>query len=608
MSNSCCKQHLTCSCSSSCVSPILELTGTLVNTSSNTVINLSLSKNFANQDISITYIYNLTHSYLLHESNIILLKTDQNSNFSLILPPNISLLEIKVTLKAYNVTLVKYFPDNTSNTQKTTSNQFKNDNLALRLFIQSCNAFTIDASGWDHANAKEQLGPCRAARAMAIVHIAMFEVYIAIKGGYDSYLTFGNNPQKPPEFSPNANIQVAMAQAMHDTLISLFPAQKSRIDDRLKVDLSYIQETYIQENCTKIISTKIISTKIISTKIISIKLGSYCAEKILLKRSTDNAPKPGPPPNSVDQSYDEYIKENLIKTTEFKWSKDPISKLNVALGSKWDRVTPFVLKTSGDLIHLISPPPDILSKEYAMAFDEVKSIGGKGDLITPTMRSQELTDIGIYWAYDGVPTLCAPPRMYNQIAMQLAIENDLSNEDMLRMLTLLNIAQSDSGSAAWHAKYFYKFWRPISGIRELLYDNIEAPTHNPFLMPDKDWEPLGAPATNSSNINFTPPFPALPSGHATFGGSLFQMLRKFLVKGDNTAFTFVSDELNGVTTDINKKVRPLKPRSFMTLSQAEEENAQSRMYLGIHWSFDKSGIKLGNKVADLVYNTVYRKK
>ena len=35
-------------------------------------------------------------------------------------------------------------------------------------------------------------------------------------------------------------------------------------------------------------------------------------------------------------------------------------------------------------------------------------------------------------------------------------------------------------------------------------------------------------------------------------------------------------------------VRPYMPRSFSTLSQAEEENGQSRIYLGIHWHFDKT--------------------
>ena len=39
--------------------------------------------------------------------------------------------------------------------------------------------------------------------------------------------------------------------------------------------------------------------------------------------------------------------------------------------------------------------------------------------------------------------------------------------------------------------------------------------------------PLGAPASNLNGPNFTPPFPAYPSGHAVFGGALFQTLRRF---------------------------------------------------------------------------------
>jgi hypothetical protein len=37
-------------------------------------------------------------------------------------------------------------------------------------------------------------------------------------------------------------------------------------------------------------------------------------------------------------------------------------------------------------------------------------------------------------------------------------------------------------------------------------------------------------------------------------------------------------------------------------SQAEEENGQSRIYLGIHWVFDKTGgIAQGRRVADYVF-------
>ena len=73
--------------------------------------------------------------------------------------------------------------------------------------------------------------------------------------------------------------------------------------------------------------------------------------------------------------------------------------------------------------------------------------------------------------------------------------------------------------------------------------------------------PLGAPASNLNGPNFTPPFPAYPSGHAGFGGALFQTLRRFYGT-DAIAFTFVSDEFNGTTKDHNGNVRPYMPAAF----------------------------------------------
>ena len=109
-------------------------------------------------------------------------------------------------------------------------------------------------------------------------------------------------------------------------------------------------------------------------------------------------------------------------------------------------------------------------------------------------------------------------------------------------------------------------------------------------------------------MNFTPPFPAYPSGHAVFGGALFQTLRRFY-RTDDIAFTFVSDEFNGVTLDNEGNPRPLLPRSFTSLSQAEEENGQSRIYLGIHWSFDKTeGIAQGRAIADWVFDNAFERQ
>jgi hypothetical protein len=234
-----------------------------------------------------------------------------------------------------------------------------------------------------------------------------------------------------------------------------------------------------------------------------------------------------------------------------------------------------------------------------MSFDDVKANGGDG-LDTPTVRSADKTEIGYFWAYDGIPTLCAPPRLYNQVAKKILYQSDFTTEKILYSLVVLNVAMADAVIACWESKYFYKFWRPITAMR------VPDGLGNTKTILDPDWKPLGAPASNLSNrVNFTPPFPAYPSGHAVFGSTIFQILRRVLGT-DLVNFTFVSDEYNGHTTH-NGVPRPYKERVYNKLSQAEEENAQSRIYLGVHFHFDSTtGAVMGRSVGDYVYDNLYK--
>ena len=87
---------------------------------------------------------------------------------------------------------------------------------------------------------------------------------------------------------------------------------------------------------------------------------------------------------------------------------------------------------------------------------------------------------------------------------------------------------------------------------------------------------------------------------------MFEILRNFY-HSDNVSLTFVSDELNGVTLDSLGNVRPLIPRTFHSFSQAEHENSQSRIYLGVDWDFDGTeGTAQGRQVADYVFANAFR--
>jgi hypothetical protein len=441
--------------------------------------------------------------------------------------------------------------------------------------VHRWNEIAINATGLDHTPVPpgdprvfgEQLGPGRSSRAMAIVHIAIFDTITAVEGRYHSYT--GVRATRRP-----LSLKAAVSQSAHDTLVALFPSQTAAFNARLAEDLAQVHNPLERAN--------------------GIDLGRRAAAAILAQRQGDGSEIPEPHVGV------EWITSNLPG----HWRQDPISLIPLALGAHWGEVRPFVLQSTHQF--RIPPPPAMTSAEYTTAYNEVKSLGGDG-IVTPTQRTPEQTFIGVFWAYDGTPSLCAPPRLYNQITVQIADRTRLQPVELARLLALVNVAMAEAGMGAWESKYHYDFWRPITGIRES--DPGTGPTGagdgNPNTVGDVNFHPLGAPASNLTGPNFTPPFPAYASGHATFGGTLFQTLRRFYGT-DHIGFTFVSDEFNGHTLDNTGHVRPYVPRSFSRFSQAEEENGQSRIYLGIHWSFDKTeGIAQGRRIANYVYDHVF---
>src|SRR6266403_3778892 len=389
--------------------------------------------------------------------------------------------------------------------------------------VHRWNAIAISASGRDHTPVApgelrtfgEQLGPTRASRAMAIVHIAIFDSVNAVLGGYQSYSAI--QPVNPP-----VSLDAAVAQAAHDTLVALYPSQAPAFDSLLSEDLAEISNKNERAN--------------------GVSLGQRAASAILALRANDGSQIPEP----------HFGADYFPNQMPGYWRQDPISLIPIALGAHWGECKTFVVQSSSQF--RVPPPPAMDSAEYLAAYNEAKAFGGDG-VHTPSVRTPEQSFIGIFWAYDGTPSLCAPPRLYNQITVHIADQMHLGTLDLARLLALANTAMADAGMSIWESKYYYDFWRPVAGIREADTDG------NPNTAADPAFMPLGAPASNLTGPNFTPPFPSYPSGHGGFGGALFQPLRRFFGT-DSVAFTFVSDEFNGATKDSAGNVRPYMPRSF----------------------------------------------
>src|SRR6185436_1571378 len=123
----------------------------------------------------------------------------------------------------------------------------------------------------------------------------------------------------------------------------------------------------------------------------------------------------------------------------------------LALGAHWGECRPIVLPSADQF--RCPTPPAMTSDAYTTAYNEVKSLGGDG-VTTPTQRTPEQSFVGVFWAYDGTPSLCAPPRLYNQITTKIADQMGSDAMETARLLALVNIAMSDATLTCWESKYY----------------------------------------------------------------------------------------------------------------------------------------------------------
>jgi hypothetical protein len=140
------------------------------------------------------------------------------------------------------------------------------------------------------------------------------------------------------------------------------------------------------------------------------------------------------------------------------------------------------------------------------------------------------------------------------------------------LFALLNLSLADSVIAFYDAKYTYRFWRPVTAIREAATDG------NPETTADPNWLP---------ETGNTAPDPSYPGAHAVISAAGSRVLIAFF--GDHFDLPVTSETLPGVT------------RSFRRFSDTSREATFSRIFAGQHFRFDlTAGRRLGNDVAGLV--------
>jgi hypothetical protein len=212
-------------------------------------------------------------------------------------------------------------------------------------------------------------------------------------------------------------------------------------------------------------------------------------------------------------------------------------------------VKPFVLTSTSQFR---APPPydaasntaALLTPVYTADYNEVKSLGCNGC----AARSAEQTEIAIFWKENS-------PTGWNRIARLVADNRNLDAWDAARLFAVLAVGEFDALTASLESKYYYNFWRPVTAVALASSDN------NPATAPAAGWEVLAFP---------TPPVPDYPSAHSTAGGAGAAIIEA-LIPGKGQPITATSGSLPGVS------------RTFATVADAANENADSRVFIGYHF-------------------------
>ena len=218
----------------------------------------------------------------------------------------------------------------------------------------------------------------------------------------------------------------------------------------------------------------------------------------------------------------------------------------------WGDVTPFGM-TSGDQFRP-GPPPALDSAEYAAAFNEVKEWGSAGSLL----RTADQTASALFWdAANGAPWL--------RIGLLVAEDEPKTTLEFASSFALLTTSLADALIAGFDAKYEYALWRPITAIRNADLDGNDATVSDP------NWNSLFA----------APNHPSYLSTHSALSGAGAGIL--IALFGDDHQFEF---SIGGDS------------RAFTSITQAALDGANSRLWGGIHFSFDNAaGLVTGQQIA-----------
>ncbi len=268
----------------------------------------------------------------------------------------------------------------------------------------------------------------------------------------------------------------------------------------------------------------------------------------------------------------------------------------------WGQVRTFAMKQSDKLARPPIPySEDSLSLFYSQAMEVYNTINfvNKHDQNDQNQvaLAYEFKWIALFWSDDILNFTFAPPPRLIAVANQVVTKENVNLAEAAEIYAKLGMALSDAGVATWYSKYVYNLERPVSYIHRIVSKRYPSAT---------GWKTLlDNPYTGA--IGMTPAFPGYPSGHSAFGGAggkILSSIFEFNSKHPGTySFTDVCHESRNDFPDHTNT-----PRTYSSFKDLANEDAYSRVSLGVHFRMDcDEGLRLGELAAQRVLELPWKK-
>jgi hypothetical protein len=443
-------------------------------------------------------------------------------------------------------------------------------------------------------------GPTIAARALAVVHTAIYDAWAAYDPvAVDSRGRLPANPQlrQPAAERTPDNKTKAVSFAAYAVLVDLFPGQEQQ--DAFSAQMRQLDYAINGSDSST-----------------AAGVGADAAQAVLEYRHQDGANqlnnyadytgyKPAndwnTPLDEIDPDHwqplcvltDAGVANGMPATPPAGNNCDPPDyKRQTFLTPFWAKVTPFAL-TRPDQFRPPGPytylgPDGKPSGKYVDQIDKMTQYSKQLDDTRKTMAE--------YWE-DG-PGTVTPPGHWNQFAQWVARRDTNSIDEDARLFFALNNGLLDASISAWDGKARWDSIRPICAVRWLQRGKViqawGGPYKGPSYIKGEDWLPY-RPATDPA-----PPFAEYASGHSTFSGAAAEVLTGFTGRGNfELKVTIAAGSSQVEPKTATQPGVPAKPitLSWTNFRYAAEQAGLSRQYGGVHFEHgDKDARAAGSSV------------